>query len=135
VIFLIAVAGYVAALVAIFRFADSESRYTRAHFSWYAIPYLTPWLFGMTNDVLRLNGVDFITNNTVGEFFNITFTDFFIVYCALFAYPLFRQIMGRLRDTNLGRTWAYLALLPIVNVLILLVLMARPTVANEVSPV
>jgi uncharacterized membrane protein YhaH (DUF805 family) len=127
-IFVIAVAGYVAALIAISRFRDSESRYTRTQFSWYAVPYLFPWVFGITSDVLMLYGVKTASLSANTNPTAVSFDEFFITYCALFAYPLFRQMMGRLRDSGLSRIWAYAGLIPGLNLLVIIMLMCKPSI-------
>ena len=132
-IFVIAIAGYVAALVAISRFRDSESRYTRTQFSWYAVPYLFPWIFGIASDVLMFYGVKPASLSANTNATALSFQEFFIVYCALFAYPLFRQMMGRLRDSGLSRVWAYAGLIPGLNLLVIITLMLKPAIDDTQS--
>ena len=123
---LVALAGYLAALIAIYRHKDSERRVSRIDFAWYAIPYLTPWIFGITSDLLKLNGLA-STSGTENLYWS---TEIFIVYISLFAYPLFRQMMGRLNDCGGGTAIAYISLIPLINIFTVIYLLIKPTATS-----
>jgi len=124
---LVAIAGYIAAFIAINRYKDAERRSSRTDFAWYAVPYLTPWILGIGADLLVINGV-VSPSGTENLFWS---TEIFIVYVSLFSYPLFRQMMLRINDCGSTSVIAYISLIPLINIFMVLYLLIKPTKRNS----
>ena len=124
---LVAIAGYIAGFIAINRYKGAERRSSRTDFVWYAIPYLTPWILGISGDLLVINGV-VSPSGTENLFWS---TEMFIVFVSLFSFPLFRQMMWRINDCGSSTNLAYISLIPLVNIFTVVYLLLKPTTGNS----
>lgn len=121
---LIAIAGFIAAFIAINRFSDSTREYGRKPYSIFVTMYLAPLIVGGVYDFVRLEHTNLPPLTW--------FSQLIIPYLALLSYPLFQRIMWRINDCGSRKWVAYLCLIPYLNIFPLIYLMMTKTRESEV---